>query len=181
MASFRSASILTIFLLLAGWSASADVGTRQLLLHEREVLLGRVERIKGDTSVAAQRKTDSLRAAVIDLDGRIFASYDETLTRVAAQQRRRGTNNQYLTIFSLICCLLALSSTLALWLANERIQRATGSGLLSLLHSLFLDMILKVNPDQAESATASRVSPVVILGVVGMAVSIVVYLVSRLL
>jgi hypothetical protein len=181
MALFRIASILTLLHILTGIPASADVGTRPLLLHERSVLLQQAERMRGDTSVTAQRSADSLRAAVIALDGRIFASYDETLARLSAQQRRRSANDRALTFFALFCCLVALASILALWLAGQRIQRTQGSGLLSLLQRLFLDLVLRVNPDRADDAAVTRVSPVVILGVLGMVVSIAVYFISVLL
>jgi len=181
MALIRSASILTLITLMLSAAASADVGTRQLLLHERSVLLERSAQLKGDTSLTARRAADSLQAAVIALDVRVFTSYEESLARIAAQQRRRSANDRALTVFALICCLVALSSIIALWLAHQRIRHDNGRGLVSLLHQLFLDMVLRVSPDKAGSPTATKVSPVVILGVLGMTLSVVFYLVSRLL
>lgn len=181
MASFRSASILTLLILMLSAVAIADVGTRQLLLHERSMLLERSEQFRGETSITAQRKTDSLHAAIIALDGRIFRSYEETLTRVSEQQRRRTSNYRLLTVFALICCLIALSSVVALWLAHQRISKENGNGLLVLLRQLMLDLMYRVSPEKAGSPTAAKVNPVVIIGVLSMTMSIVFYLVSRLL
>ncbi len=181
MASFRFASLLTLLILMFSGAASADVGTRQPQLHERSMLLERSKQLSGDTSANAQRRADSLHAAIIALDGRIFLSYEETLARIAEQQRRRATNDRALTVFALMCCLLALSSSLALWLAHQHFKREKDSVLSALLHQLVLDLMLRVSPEKAGSPTITRVSPVVIIGVVGMTLSVVFYLISRLL
>lgn len=181
MAIFRtSAFLLLAFLLTNIFTAMADVGTRHMLLHERNLLHRQLERLSKDSSAIASHRKDSLQDVILDLDSRIFASYDETLSRLSAQQRRRATNDRALTIFALLCCLVALGSVLALWLAHSRINNDVSHGLPGLYRQLFRDFILTVRPEKASSPVVSRVSPVVILGVLGMMVSIVVYLISSL-
>jgi len=178
--SRTSAFLLVAFILSNAFTALADVGTRQVLLHERTLLHRQLEKLSADSSAYALHRTDSLKDAVLALDARIFASYDETLSRLSAQQRRRATNDRALTVFALLCCLVALGSVLALWLAHSRITNDVGPGLFGLYRQLFRDFILTVRPEKADSPAVSRVSPVVILGVLGMMVSIVVYLLSSL-
>ncbi|MCF8256304.1 MAG: hypothetical protein K9J06_02040 [Flavobacteriales bacterium] len=175
-----SAFLLTLFLLAANLSAMADIGTRHLLLHTRATLHEELDRLASDSSAIAALQADSVKAALIALDGEIFASYDETLARLSAQQRRRSTDDRELTVFALLCCLIALGSIFALWLAHARISTEQHSGLWKLYRQLFSDFILTVRPDKAASPALTRISPVVILGILGMMLSVVVYLLSSL-
>lgn len=176
----NSAFLLVAFILSNAFSVMADVGTRQVLLNERALLHQQLQRLSADSTERARHQMDSLKDAVLALDAQIITSYDETLARLSAQQRRRATNDRALTIFSLLCCLMALGSILALWLAHTRITKDAGHGILALYRQLFRDLILTVRPEKADSPAVTRVSPVVIVGMLGMMMSIVVYLLSSL-
>lgn len=176
----RLPALVTILLLTGTPACFADVGTREVLLHERAELHGQFVELTGDTSITASNMADSVAAALIALDGRIMLSYEQTIARQSAQQRRRAANDRALSVFALLCCFVALGSVMALWLAHARISREEGSGLFALYRQLFRDFILTVRPEAAESPALTRISPVVILGVFGMLVSIVVYLLSSL-
>jgi len=181
MAFHRTLAFLLIaFLLSNAFTVMADVGTRHLLLQERAVLQSQLDRLAAKPSPRADQQADSLTAILLDLDSRIIASYDQTLSRIYAQQRRRATNDRALSIFALVCCLVALASILILWLAQERVKREDESGLPGLYRQLFRDLLFTVKPEKADSPALTRVSPVVILGVLGMMVSIVAYLLSSL-
>jgi len=175
-------SVLLFILMLMGLAhdAVADVGTREILLHERHTMVAELNALSGDSSLRARQSSDSLRAAIIAVDSRIIRSYDETLARLYAQKRRRATNDRAITLFALLCCVVALASVLALWLAHARIQREEGRGLPALYRQLFQDLMLTVRPQGVASPVLRRVSPVVILGIIGMMASIIVYLISSL-
>lgn len=181
MAFHRTSSFLVIvFLLSNAFTVMADVGTRHLLLQERATLQSQLDNLSADLSPSSEKQADSLTSLLLDLDGRIIASYDQTLSRLSAQQRRRATNDRALTLFALVCCLVALASILALWLAQERVKREDESGLPGLYRQLFRDLLLTVRPEKADSPALTRVSPVIILGILGMMFSILVYLLSSL-
>lgn len=182
MAICRPGAFLTfLFALTIGYSAVADVGTRHLLLEQRTLMTNRLETLTTDTSRVARHEADLLTAAIIALDADIFASYNESVSRLSAQSGKRVVNDRLLTAFALLCCVIAIVSLLLLWAAFNRFPTEQRQGLIALFQDLGKRLLgLGKRSEQMESPSTVRTHPIVIIGVLGMTLSIVTYLVNRL-
>jgi len=165
--------------LIAGllwWTpALADIGLTHQLKQEREHLLLSIERARTDSLVNADR-IDSLQQAVIRLDQRIFRSYDQTVSRMAAKERALSNNAKSVMFIALGTTAVALLLFLMMYALRQRVLRSQFNGLTGLFRQLLHDLIQASSYQQVDSGRFLRVNIVVIVGLVLMGVSILAFM-----
>lgn len=181
MVFLRFSSILMLMLLMTSApKAMADVGTRHLLLSERATMKAQLDALSGDTTAQAREQSHALTTALVAMDTRIFASYDETVGRLYQQQRRRTSKDRMLAFVALFCCFIALASVAALYFANKRALRENRPDLVTQYRQFYSDLTASIGPTGLPIPALAKMSPVVMIGVLGMALSILAYLISSL-
>lgn len=172
-----------VCLLLAGCFFSqlvlADIGETHVLKQERDKVLSAIYQIESDSvSIEGQLMLDSLRMSVISLDERIFASYDESVDRLASQNLERGSKDKFAVYVALASTIVALFLTALLLMVRSRIQHDRNIGLIEMYRQLATEFLDSVSPDKTVTKRLLRVNVVVLVGLLMMSVSIVAYLLS---
>lgn len=161
--------------------AIADVGETYELKKKRNQLLAEIAQVQNHSdSVLNWQALHTLQLEIIKLDEAIFASYDQTVTRIHGANIARTTNLKHIVYIALIAVAVALFFAALLWVARKRVLQQESVGLWATYTQLTNDWIKSVAPLREVSQARLRVNIVVIAGLVFMAASVVAYLVSQL-
>tara|TARA_R110002072_G_scaffold232689_9_gene390186 strand:+ start:114 stop:701 length:588 start_codon:yes stop_codon:yes gene_type:complete len=159
----------------------ADIGETYSLKQERALLLSEIHELKQDSlSTKKVALIDSLTELVFTLDGQIFTSYDESISRISSQKLEHGANDKLAVYMALGATTIALFFAFLLLMARSRVQNNGAAGLGDMYRQLTIDFIGAVSPEKALTQRLLRVNIVVIVGLMIMSVSIVAYLLSAL-
>ena len=173
--------ILIAIFWLSILGTNADVGETHQLKIERSALLQRINELEHD-SIKDQLKLDSLREAVIMLDGKIMKSYDETVARMAAQKRQRAGNARTIAFVALITTTVALFFALLIGVARRRVIQSDSedTGLRDLYRNLTSDFVHSISAEKTNTRQLLRVNVVVIAGLILMSISVIAFLLRTL-
>ena len=161
--------------------AYADIGETYSLKQERKLLILEIRNLKKDTLSAKNAVIiDSLTERILNLDSQIFDSYDESISRISAQNLEQGNNDKLSVYLALGTTTIALIFASLLLMARSRIQSNGTKGLRELYRQLTTDFISSVSPEKALTQRLLRVNVVVIVGLTMMSLSIIAYLMSGL-
>lgn len=172
---------LTLFLCFSIQLAQADIGETYTLKQERNQVLSEIRHLQNDSlSEDASAALDSLRHRILLLDDEIFASYDQTISRIAGQNLERSSNDKLAVYLAMATTAIALFFALMLVMARSRIKAKGTNGLFQLYRQLTLDLIGNVSHEKVGSQRLLRVNAVVLVGLVMMSLSILAYLLTAL-
>lgn len=174
--------ILFLLLLLPLADCVADIGETHTLKEKRNALMNQLLLLKMDSAGATLPSAQAweLKQEIIRLDEQIFASYDETVNRMAAQKIRNDSNGRKSIYIAMASSVLALFFALMLLMARSRILANGTTGIRQLYQQLTLDFIGKVSVEKAASQRMLRVNVVVVFGLIVMTISIMAYLIKSL-
>ena len=179
MKELRKISVLIlIFTCVFNW-VKADIGLTYQLKQQRSEVLSEINNLRSD-SIDNSVAIDSLQNVVIDLDAEIMASYDETVSRLAARNRDFGADSKSIVFIALITTGLALFLFLLLITARRRILASENVGLRSTFKQLTSELVGSVSHENVNSKSLLRVNVVVVLGLIIMSVSVLAFLLRTL-
>ena len=168
-----------LMVVLALSISKADVGLTHELKQQRVRTLELISELKQD-SLPDENRIDSLKNAVIDLDGRIMKSYDETVARMAEQKRQRGSSSQTIVFVALATTAAALFLLILLMMARSRVIASGGNGLVDMYRQLTSDFVHSVSAEKAPNKRVLRVNIVVVAGLMLMSISVIAFLLRTL-
>lgn len=175
--------VVSCLLMLIGHTAMADIGETYDLKQQRNTLVAELERLTSDSVVPnaqAQTRIEELTKEILALDASIFSSYDETVSRMAAQKLEKKDSGRTAALLALVLSfgflfLLALTYT-----ARSRIQQGGANGFRQVYRELTSDFFQRVSPEKPFSVRLIKVNVVVVIGLVMMSVSVIAYLLTAL-
>ncbi|MGB1317746.1 MAG: hypothetical protein ACPG5W_06045 [Flavobacteriales bacterium] len=179
MKNILSNTVFTCLFLLSITFAQADIGETHTLKTKRVLLLNQIEELSQD-STTTNATIDSLRVEVLNLDTRIFVSYEETIDRVAAQKLRQNSSNRSVVYLALGVSLIALFFAIMLFALRSRVKENENVGLRQFYKELSIEFAGKVSADKTASNRMLRVNIVVVAGLILMSASILAFLVRSL-
>lgn len=182
--------LFTVALFGIGFNSFADIGETYQLKEKRKQLVQRLAEIEApDTTkdnkgvgIVLDKLGESweIRRKIIELDEKIFASYDETVSRISAQKSQRATNDRMLVALSIVTVVIAILLGILLFMARGRVMQNGESGLGAMYKALTSDLIKKTSPEKSGQPALLRVNLVVVIGLVVMSFSILSYLLGKL-
>ena len=174
---------ILLFLLCASFQfAFADIGETFNLKRERQELIQKVELLSADTIGSTERTQQiaDLQKRILALDKLIFASYDETVERMALQKIRRDKNSELAVYLALATSTIAILLAVLMLLVRGRLHADANVGLMETFRLLIIDFMGKVSAEKATAQKMLRVNIVVVIGLIMMSVSVVAFLISSL-
>lgn len=174
--------LLILPLLCMAVDGMADIGETHSLKEKRKVLINELQLLRLDSTGAStvSARALELKKEIIHLDEQIFASYDETVDRMAAQKLRNGSNDRKSIYIAMASSVLALFFALMLLMARSRVMANGTTGMRQLYQQLTMDFIGKVSVERAASQRMLRVNVVVVFGLLVMTFSILAHLIRTL-
>lgn len=171
----RAGAILLSILLFCADLSWADVGETFELRHRRDRLIGMIDSLRSHHATLDSAQNAYLVRLYQELaavDTRMIGSMSETISREqAAKQNGRADRTAWAK--ATILLLVILSLILALHRISLRLAGAYASvGLITMYGQAAQELIRRLAPTLS-SDTQVRISPVVAIGVVCMAISLV--------
>lgn len=172
--------IISAFALcLIVFQVQADIGETHQLKQERGKLEFEIKQLMSDSAKNAASILQ-MQNQILDLDARIFESYDETVDRLAAQKTNQTANNRFIVYLALSVSFIALFLAVMLFVVRSRVMEKGNSGLLQFYRELSMEFAGKVSPEKTGANRMLRVNVVVLAGLILMGVSILAYLIKSL-
>lgn len=134
-----------------------------------------------DSLLGTGAEAKAIAHELISLDAEIFSTYDATVSRINEHQVESASRQRLLVFIVLLSCLLTLGSMLALHLANANSRDERGVGLFGFYTRFFNELTTAVSPTTLDSPSLAKVNPIVVVGAICMAISVISYLLSRLI
>lgn len=157
----------------------ADVGLTHQYKQKRAEILSTIDAAEND-SIKDYQLIDSLQDAVISLDILIMKSYEETVDRMAAEKRERGSNARFVVLITLITTALAILMVILLLMARKRVVKSGSQGLLQVYRELTADFVNSVEAEKTSTRQLLRVNVVVLAGLIIMSISVIAFLLRTL-
>ncbi len=171
--------LLLSFILVVGSAATAlaDIGETFDLKQKRAALQTELRTLRNDSAASVGQLMD-VHARIVELDEKIFESYDETVSRMAANQTNASDRDKVLVWLALFTTLISIFFAILLAMARDRVIDK-GFGLADIYKQLSFDFFQKVSPEHATSQRMIRINVVIIIGMIFMGVSIIGFLISK--
>ncbi len=157
----------------------ADIGETHELQQQRNQLLQQVEVLRSmdqDSSVRAQM--NALTGQILELDGHIFKSYEETVDRMLAKKTNGAPDGRLLVMLAMITTAIALFLSFLILMARNRVVEKENAGLIGVYRQLSSDFMKNISPEKSSHTRLLRVNVVVILGLIMMGASIIAFLIG---
>ncbi len=130
--------------------------------------------------MANKAKLLQLQEQIIEIDEKIFESYDETVARVSEQKSLQKLDLQWVVILALLAVLASIVFAVMLFVVRTKVIDKGYKGIIDFYKELTIDFAGSVSPEKTSENRMLRVNVVVITGLILMSISVISYLITTL-